>query len=110
MIETEGGSLKRLLCHPHTDTMRTTTNNVWDLYEVLGIEAAYSFLVEEFMGIMEDISIRHVQLLVEWMTYNGSINSISRYALRTEDVGPISRSSFEESFDNFVKAGVFGLE
>jgi DNA-directed RNA polymerase beta' subunit len=110
MIETEGGSLKRLLCHPDTDTMRTTTNNVWDLYEVLGIEAAYTFLVEEFMSIMEDISIRHVQLLVEWMTYNGSINSISRYALRTEDIGPISRSSFEESFDNFVKAGVYGLE
>ena len=110
MIETEGGSLKKILCHDDVDTTKTTTNNVWDLDDVLGVEAAYSFLVEEFMGIMEDISIRHVQLLVEWMTFNGSINSISRYAMRTEDVGPISRSSFEESFDNFIRAGSYGLE
>ena len=110
MIETEGGSLLKLLAHPYINKEQTYTNDIWNIYEVLGIEAAAQFLVEEFMNIMEDISIKHAQLLVEWMTFGGSINSISRYAMRTEDVGPISRSSFEESFDNFIKAGVYGLE
>ena len=31
---------------------RLESNNVWDIYETLGIEAANEFLVNEFLSIM----------------------------------------------------------
>ena len=110
MIETDGGNFSKLLSHPHVNPSRVISNNVWDIYAVLGIEAARQFLIDEYMGIMEDISIRHVELLVEWMTFSGGINSISRYAMRSEEAGPLSKASFEETMDNFLKAGVYGQE
>jgi hypothetical protein len=39
------------------------------------------------------------------MTHQGHINSISRYGMKKEQTGVLSRSSFEESLDQFCKAG-----
>jgi DNA-directed RNA polymerase beta' subunit len=84
---------------------RLQSNNVWDIYENLGIEAAREFLIDEFISIMEGINYCHVKLLVEKMTYTGNISSISRYTLRKDESGPFSKASFEESVENFIKAG-----
>ena len=46
---------------------RLQSNNVWDIYENLGIEAAREYLIEEFINIMEGINSCHVKLLVEKM-------------------------------------------
>jgi hypothetical protein len=42
------------------------------------------------------------------MTYTGGISSISRYTMRNEDCGPMGKASFEETMDNFLKAGAYG--
>lgn len=103
-VETEGTNFRKLLGHPIIDNYRITSNNVWDIFETLGIEAAREFLINEFLSIMEGINDCHVKLLVEKMTYNGTINSISRYTLRKDESGPMSRSSFEESVENFIRS------
>ena len=41
------------------------------------------------------------------MTFSGNILSISRYGMKKEHTGPLAKASFEESLDNFLKAGVF---
>ena len=51
--------------------------------------------------------MRHVMLLVDIMCHTGSISSISRYGIKREKSGPLA-TSFEESLENFLKAGVFG--
>jgi DNA-directed RNA polymerase beta' subunit len=103
-VETDGNNFKKLLGNPIIDMTRLHCNNVWDIFEALGIEAAREFLINEFLTIMEGINECHVKLLVEKMTYNGTISSISRYTLRKDESGPISKSSFEESVDGFLRA------
>lgn len=107
-VETDGSNFKKLLGNSIIDMTRLESNNVWDIYETLGIEAANQFLVNEFLSIMEGINICHVKLLVEKMTYMGTISSISRYTLRKDESGPMSRASFEESVDNYLKSAFAG--
>lgn len=109
-FETDGTNFRKILGLSFIDNTKTISNNVWDIYDNLGVEAARQFLIEEFMGIMEGINKCHIQLLVDKMTYNGAISSISRYTMRTEESGPFSKASFEETMDNFLKAGIFGQE
>lgn len=107
-ISSHYSSYKRLLALPNIDMTRTISNNVWDIYEVLGVEAAREFLIEEFMSIMEGINSVHAEMLVDRMTYGGDINSISRYTLRKDESGPMGKASFEETQENFIKAAAQG--
>jgi DNA-directed RNA polymerase beta' subunit len=107
-IETEGNNFNEIMCIPEVDTARTTSDNVWDVYAHLGIEAAREFLINEFISIMEGINICHVMLLVERMTFAGTISSITRYTMRKESSGVISKAAFEETTDNMLKAAANG--
>lgn len=107
-IETDGTNFQELLGHPIVKMEKLHSNNVWDIFQNLGIEAAREFLIQEFLSIMEGINICHVKLLVEKMTYSGTISSISRYTLRKDESGAFARSSFEESQDNFLKSALSG--
>ena len=109
-LETEGSNFKKVLGLSFIDNTKTISNNVWDIYNTLGIEATRQFLIEEFMSILDGINKCHIQLLVEKMTYGGTIASVSRYTMRNEDSGPFSRASFEETMDNFLKAGLYSQE
>lgn len=99
---------KNLLGLSQVDSYKTISNNVWDIYEVLGIEAAREFLINEFMEIMDGINSCHTSLLVDRMTHGGSISSITRYTMKKDESGPFGRASFEETMDNFLNAAAQG--
>ena len=105
---TNVNNLIKIMAMPMVDETKTVSNNIWEIYETLGIEATKQFLVEEFMSIMDGINECHAKLLVARMTYNGSIASISRYTLKNDECGPMGKASFEESLDNFLNAAVQG--
>lgn len=107
-ISKQYSSFKRLLAHPDVDYTRTISNNVWEIYEVLDIEAAREFLIEEFMSIMEGINTCHAMILVDRMTHSGTISSITRYTMKKEESGPMGKASFEETMDNFLNAAAEG--
>jgi DNA-directed RNA polymerase beta' subunit len=111
MVETDGSNLRKIFAHPEVDMPRTMCNNVWEIYQTLGIEAARNFLVEEFGNVISAdgtfVNLSHVLLLVDLMTFSGSIISVSRYGLKKDSCGPMAKASFEESLDNFLKAGAF---
>jgi DNA-directed RNA polymerase beta' subunit len=107
-ISKQYSSFKRLLAQPNIDYTRTVSNNVWDIYDVLDIEAARQFLIEEFMSIMEGINTCHAMILVDRMTHNGTISSITRYTMKKEESGPMGKASFEETMDNFLNAAAEG--
>jgi len=105
---TKENSFVKILALPFVDKERTCSNNIWDIYHVLGIEATKEFLIEEFMLIMDGINTCHARLLVDRMTFDGSIASISRYTLKNDECGPMGKASFEESLDNFLIAAMNG--
>ena len=107
-VETDGCNFKKLLALDFINVYNLHSNNIWDIYENLGIEAAREFLISEFENIMEGIHMAHVKLLVDKMTFTGTICSISRYTLRKDESGPLSKASFEESVDHMVRAGFAG--
>jgi len=102
--ETMGSNFQALLGSPLVDAKLTYSNHLWQVYEVLGIEACRQFMIEEFKQLMSGINECHVALLVDRMTFGGTIASITRYTLRGDNCGPLTKASFEESMDNFINA------
>jgi len=108
ILETEGSNLTKLFSNEDIDTVNTISNDIWEIYNTLGIEATREFLVEEYGEVMEGVNDCHIKLLVERMTFTGTISSITRYTMRKDESGPFGKASFEESMDNFIKAAVSG--
>lgn len=110
VITTEGSNLYGIFADPLVDKKRTLCNNMWEINKVFGIEATRQFLIEEFMDVVTSdgtfVNSSHVELLVDLMVYTGSIISISRYGQKKVGSGPLSKASFEESLENFLKAGL----
>jgi DNA-directed RNA polymerase beta' subunit len=110
MIQTVGSNYRRILLLNAVNEKRTVSNNVWDIYATLGIEAARNFLLSEFNSVMKGINDAHTHVLVDRMTFNGSISSISRYTLKNECSSVLGKASFEESLENFLLASSQGVE
>jgi len=101
IISTEGSNLYGLFSNPLIDKTRTLCNDMWEIYNVFGIEATRQFLVEEYMDVVSSdgsfVNSSHVELLVDVMVYTGIIISISRYGQKKVGCGPMAKASFEES-------------
>ena len=109
---TNGSNFKELGSLSNIEFSELISNDMWEIYHNLGIEAARQFLIDEFTFVVSSdgsyINARHIMLVSDIMTQHGSILSISRYGIKREQTGPIAKASFEESLDNFMKAGAFG--
>lgn len=103
-IDTYGSNLVGIYNLPIVNPYKTYCDNMWEIYNIFGIEAVREFLIKEFSDIMEGINMCHILLLVDRMTYTGTICSISRYTMKKEDLGPFAKASFEESMGNFLNS------
>lgn len=108
-IDTAGTNLKGVLANVFVDSTRTTSNDIVEIYNVLGIEATRQALHDEIMEVLSDafVNFCHVSLLVDVMTNKGQLSSINRHGINRTDIGPLAKSSFEMTNDVLVKAGVF---
>lgn len=105
-VEADGSNFFKLMSLDIVDNTRVISNNPWDIREVLGIEATREYLINEFTEIMDGINVSHVMLLVDKMTFTGTISSISRYTLRNDECGPLAKASFEETLENILKSSI----
>jgi DNA-directed RNA polymerase beta' subunit len=74
---------------------------MWDNFEVLGIEGAHRYLLEEFSEIIK-VNKRHLDILIDSMTNPGKIMSVSRYGIDRKQVGPLAKACFEQPIENFL--------
>ena len=112
-VACEGSNLPIILGIPTVDATQTVSNNMWEIYDVFGIEATREFLIQELTDVVTSdgtyVNFTHIHLIADIMTFYGTIRSISRYGLNKErDCGPLAKASFEESLENLVRAGVYG--
>lgn len=103
-IVTEGSNLKKLLCHPLVDIKRLYTNDIWAVYECLGIVATKKMLIEDIKRCVSGVNDCHPRLLVDKMTYTGKPASITRYTMKQNAVGPLSKATFEQTVDILTNA------
>lgn len=109
-IDTQGANFSKLLKLPFIDFKSLYCDDFWQVYNILGIEAARDILFEELrkaLSFEAFINPRHIELLADSMTKTGVITSVRREGIKRTEVGPISKSAFEKIVENFTIAGVF---
>lgn len=99
-------NFKHLLAISDIDDTRVTSSNIWDIYNVLGIEACRQFLIDEFRIIMPGINKCHIKLLTDRIVHKGTISSITRYTMKkdSQENSPFSKCCFEETIDNIANS------
>jgi len=113
VLETQGGSLASVLAMDAFRAELCTSNDVHNVYHVLGVEAAATVLFEQIKQTLQfDGSYtneRHLMLLCSFCTHAGSLLPISRHGInRSADAGALSRASFEEVTDQLLEAATYG--
>lgn len=111
ILETDGTNLICVLANQYVDSVRTISNDITEINDVLGIEAARQALYNEIDDILNsttNVNHRHIALLVDTMTCKGYLLSVDRHGINRSDIGPLAKCSFEETADILIKAGVFG--
>ena len=108
VLDTVGTNLMELLGLDYIDTKRTFTNDIQEIYRVLGIESARQAILNEISDVIEFdgtyINFHHLSMLCDRMTCNDSMVSIFRHGINNDDIGPIAKASFEETPEMFLKA------
>lgn len=111
-LDTSGSSLRGVLAVDGVDASRTSSNDLWQIVEVFGIEAARSALVKELTAVLafdgSYVNHRHIALLVDVMTYRGSISAVTRHGINRADTGALMRCSFEETVEILLEAAATG--
>ncbi|MEM2138788.1 MAG: DNA-directed RNA polymerase subunit A'' [Candidatus Woesearchaeota archaeon] len=112
VIITAGSNLKEVLEKDFVDKTRTTTNNVFEIEEVLGIEAARQAIINEVYKVIENqglnVDIRHIMLVADIMTFSGRVRGITRYGVVSDKGSVLARASFETPIKHMVDAALVG--
>ena len=108
VLDTDGTNLQDILALDYIDCEHTFSNNIVEMYNVLGIEAARQSIFNELVDVIEFdstyINSHHLNLLCDRMTYNTKMTSIFRHGINNDDIGPLAKASFEETPEMFLKA------
>lgn len=108
VIYSEGSNLEKVLEIEGVDPHRTTTNDIQAVGRVLGIEAARNMIIEEAYGtLMEqglNVDMRHIMLVADVMTADGTIRAIGRHGVSGEKSSVLSRAAFEITVNHLLQA------
>ena len=109
VLDTDGTNLIEILSNPNIDATRTISNDIREIYTVLGVEAARNALYNELVNVTGEGSMnyRHLSLLIDTMTFRGNLMSIDRHGINRNASSALSKSSFEESVDMLINASIF---
>jgi len=112
ILQTTGSNMKKVLRLDEVDASMTTTNDIYQAYDALGIEAARNIILQETKQTLEeqglDIDIRHLLLLADMMTFDGTIKDIGRYGVSGKKSSVLARANFEETKKHLINASFYG--
>jgi DNA-directed RNA polymerase beta' subunit len=108
VLDTIGTNLLEILALDYIDNKRTFSNDVVEIYNVLGIEAARQAILNELVDVISFdgtyINYHNYSVLCDRMTFTSKMISIFRHGINKDDIGPIAKASFEETPEMFLKA------
>lgn len=98
LVHTDGANLRAMqLYGDYINPNRIQTNDIYQVLEVYGVEAARSNIVEELSGVFSSHGIavdqRHLNLIGDFMTRNGGFTPFNRMGL-TGNVSPFTKMSY----------------
>jgi DNA-directed RNA polymerase II subunit RPB1 len=108
VLDTVGTNILDVLALDYIDSRRTFSNNIIEVYDVFGIEAARQTIYNELAEVIEFdgtyINFHHLCMLCDRMTFTNKLISIFRHGINNDNIGPIAKASFEETPEMFLKA------
>nr|WP_245527639.1 DNA-directed RNA polymerase subunit A'' [Methanotorris igneus] len=114
VLYSEGSNLKEVFKIEGVDKTRTITNNIIEIQEVLGIEAARNAIINEMKSTLEeqglDVDIRHLMLVADIMTADGEVKPIGRHGVGGEKASVLARAAFEETVKHLYTAAIRGYK
>ncbi len=112
IIISAGSNLKKILKLKEVDGTRTTTNDIYETADVLGVEAARQVIINEVNKVIEaqglNVDMRHVMLVADTMCLSGEVNGITRYGIVSEKASVLARASFETPIKHIINASLAG--
>lgn len=104
----EGKNLLRVMGTEGVDAKRTTSNDVIEVEQTLGIEAARTVIMRELLVTYTDYGIeldkRHLTVLADTMTYKGMVLGITRFGIEKMKDSVLGNASFEKTPDHLFTA------
>ncbi len=112
IVLTSGTNLKEILVLPEVDGARTNSNDIYEVYEILGIEAAREAIIREVFKVIEaqglNIDVRHIMLVADIMCATGEVKGVTRYGVVKEKASVLARASFETPIKHLINAALEG--
>ena len=107
-----GSNLRDILNIKGVNPNKTTTNDIHEIAEVFGIEAARQAIINEIQKVLGsqglDIDERHMKLASDAMTSDGEISGITRMGIIAKKSSILARASFETPIKHFINSTIKG--
>ena len=111
VVQTRSSLLHRAHAIEGIDWTRTVTNDIHNVVNILGIEAATTVIFNELHSTLTAdgsyMDPRHIELTANTMTLRGYVMPLNRHGLNNVKTGPLTRSSFEETSEVLKDAAIF---
>jgi len=112
VILTFGSNLREVMQIKGVDIERTTSNDIYDVEQVLGIEAARATIISEIRKVLQgqglDINERHLKLVADAMTSSGIVKGVTRMGIISDKASILARATFETPDKQFIGATMQG--
>ncbi len=112
VILASGLNLVEILGLDFVDNERTISNDIFEIKEVLGIEAARQAIINEVFKVIEaqglNVDQRHIKLVADTMCQAGTIKGITRFGVVNQKASVLARASFETPVKHVIEASLLG--
>ena len=114
VLYTEGSNLMDALEVEGINHHKVYTNNLREIFQVLGIEATRNAIIKEAMSVLDeqgmDVDVRHIILVADMMTADGTIRQIGRHGISGSKNSALARAAFEVTVNHLLNAGISGTK
>ena len=111
-LSTIGSNLSRVSEIETIDRSRTYTNNIIEIFDYLGIEAARQAIINELestlLSARLEVDVRHLLMVADVMTSEGEVRAIGRHGVSGTKHSILARAAFEVTVNHLLKAGIIG--
>jgi DNA-directed RNA polymerase II subunit RPB1 len=112
VLDTTGTNLMDLFMLDFIDYTRTYSNDIREIHNMLGIEAARQNILNEFVEVMEAsdayVNYHHLSILCDRMAVKAELVPMFRSGIISDDIGPISKGTYEMHTEMFLDASRHG--
>jgi DNA-directed RNA polymerase II subunit RPB1 len=112
VIVTEGSNLVDVLGLPDVDVRLTTTNSIWQIKNLFGIDAACAAVKDEWKSIISSnsahVGAAHIPLIADTMGCTGNLLPMTFSGICGDETSVAKKVSFEKAMGSFVHGAYSG--